>query len=221
MKVGVVDSGIGGIKVLEGLQKDFKGEYLYLFDRSFMPYGDKNLSQIKDRVFICCDFLISNGADVIVLACNTASCCALEDCKSRYNIPILGLIPPVEILSNSKDNTLLLSTPLTANILNEKYNIKNSKNIILSPQKDLAYLIENHYRNKIKIKEYLINNLKPYANICSKVFLGCTHYYFVKNEIKNLLNIDVVDGRLQLLKEFDRINAKSNATNSKTTFYYL
>lgn len=221
MKVGVIDSGIGGIKVLEGLKKAYNGEYLYLFDKSFMPYGDKNIEQIKDRVFICCDFLISKGADVIVLGCNTASCCALEECKKRYKIPILGLIPPIETFSNIQDKILLLTTPLTAKILNEKFDIKNSKNIILSPQKDLAFLIENHYRNKLKIQEYLVNNLKPYVSICNKVFLGCTHYYFIKNEIKNLLKVDVVDGRAQLINEFNCVKDKIIYPYSKTTFYYL
>ena len=138
MKIGVMDSGIGGIAVLELLQRNYKSDYFYVFDRGGMPYGSKSCEEIRDRVFRVCDFLIGKGVDVIVIACNTASCVAISDCKKRYKIPILGVIPPLfEICKYA--STAILCTPLTAKIL-EKSNFSSRVQII--PQPNLAEYIE-------------------------------------------------------------------------------
>lgn len=222
MKVGVIDSGIGGIKVLEGLQKVYKGEYVYLFDKSFMPYGDKTFEQINDRIHYCCDFLISKNVDMIVLACNTASCCALEKCKNDYKIPVLGLIPPIKSFILGNDKVLFLSTLLTSKLLEDKFkNLDCNNNVIFAPQKKLAWNIENYFNDKELIGKYLLKHINIYKNKCNKVFLGCTHYYYLKKDIEKLLKVEVFDGREQLEKEFMEMVDNLILSKSKTTFYYL
>ena len=218
MKIGLIDSGIGGIKVLESLQKVHCGEYLYVFDKSGMPYGNKSSNEIKSRIFYLCDFLIKRGVEMVVLACNTASCVALEDCRERYSIPILGLIPPIESFDEGS-RVLLLSTELTAKILQSRVNYSN---IILAPQKELAQFIENNLSNKVAIDNYIEHNIMIYKNMCDKVFLGCTHYYYIKNSLQEKMGVKVIDGRESLASEFaSLVNKNLVSEKSVTEFFYF
>lgn len=222
MKIGVMDSGIGGIKVLEEIERNFCGhDFVYAFDKTGLPYGNKSREEIEERVFRVCDFLLSKNVDVIIIACNTASCVALDDCKNMYNVPVFGLIPPIKSLSNlSYKKILVLTTSLTAKMLYSKYNHDTNKNIIIAPQINLASIIEKNLNNKRVINDYIENEMTKYIG-CDCVFLGCTHYYYIKNRLASFLNVDVLDGRKELicnLKQFINIAVKKN---SYTEFYYL
>jgi glutamate racemase len=221
MTIGVIDSGIGGIKVLELLVKNFHGnDFVYVFDKSGLPYGNKSVKQIRNRITIVCNFLVyEKKVDALVIACNTASCVALEQCKKKYNIPVYGLIPPLKQLSSTKyKSILLLSTFATSKILVKNKNLPD--NVILSPQKNLAKYLENYSTNIAMIDEYIKKNLKQYKEKCDCIFLGCTHYYFIKERLKILFNVDVIDGRADLILEMQKTVNKLNK-NSHTYFYYL
>lgn len=218
MKIGLIDSGIGGIKVLESLLKVYNGEYLYVLDKSFMPYGNKSRQEIVNRVRYCCSFLISKGVDVIVLACNTASCCALKECKSEFAVPIFGLTPPVSDFVESGKRVLVLATDLTTNIIKEGY---GSENVIFEPLKDLAFLVETQYNNKELIYSYIENNIAKYKGKCDKVFLGCTHYYYFADYINKVLDVEVFDGRKNLVSQFEKEVKNLIQIKSNTVFYNL
>ncbi|MBE5731470.1 MAG: glutamate racemase [Clostridiales bacterium] len=223
MKIGLFDSGVGGIKVLESLRQHFSCcDYVYLFDKNGLPYGNKSVLEIRNRAINACDFLIrEKHVDAIVIACNTASCVALSECRKRYKIPIYGLIPPLKKLSLKYNKVLVLTTELTHNILLKTIKgLHNSKNLVLTPQKNLAIYIEKYATNKFMLKKYVEENLAKYKGIVDCVFLGCTHYYFIKNELKEILGCDIVDGRNALINKMQR-EIFNFIKNSHTDFYYL
>lgn len=222
MKIGVIDSGIGGIKVLEHLQKNFGGnKYIYVFDKSGLPYGNKSEDEIKLRIINACNFLCkTQSVECIVIACNTGSCAALEECKKLFSIPIFGLIPPLKELSNSSyKSILLLTTVLTSQILSRKSANKTS-NIIIAPQKNLASYIEQNSSSITALDLYIQNNLFTYKHKCDCVFLGCTHYYYIKDRLEKLLSLTVLDGRANLIEEMKKVIPPSDNVSS-TEFYYL
>lgn len=223
MTIGVVDSGIGGIKVLESLSQNFAGnDFVYVFDKSGLPYGNKKSEEICKRVFLACDFLVKQkGVSALVLACNTASCVAYEKCKDKYDIPVFGLIPPLNSLSKLPyQKILLLSTVATCETLMAQSNNKAPKNVIFAPQKDLAVYIEKYATNKQALDDYILQNLTKYKDVCDCVFLGCTHYYFIKQRLEKILKIHVIDGRRDLIAQMKAF-VNPCCKNSKTYFYYL
>ncbi len=223
MKIGLFDSGIGGIKVLESLYCNFKGcDFVYVFDKSGMPYGNKNIKVIRQRVYNACDFLIGKKVDIIIIACNTASCAVLDECKQKYKVPIYGLIPPLKMLYKmSFKKIVVLTTELTGKLLLKKIEEDHlNDKIILAPQKNLATYIEKYATNKCAIKNYIEENLIKYKNKVDCVFLGCTHYYYIKNELYNTLKCEILDGRIELIDSI-KYNNNKKTTKSHTEFYYL
>lgn len=159
--IAIIDSGIGGLSILNQLIKKYKsGNYIYFADNKFMPYGNKNKDFVKNRVIEIIDFLKSTyRASKIIIACNTASSCL-------YGINDESL----ELLTFDKNKTYL-TTELTQ---------KNLKGYSTICAKNLAYEIENNIQNKHKINKIIKKIVKELnlANLNSFV-LGCTHYELV------------------------------------------
>ena len=90
--IGVFDSGVGGLTVLHHIRQTLPNERLiYIADSGHVPYGDKPAHYIEQRSLSLAHFLIEQGADAIVIACNTATAAAAASLRSRYGIPIIGM----------------------------------------------------------------------------------------------------------------------------------
>lgn len=84
--IGIFDSGIGGLSVLREVRKLLPSEdYIYFSDNAYCPYGQKDPSLIIDRAREISDFLLFKGADVIVVACNTATGAAIATLRAEYS----------------------------------------------------------------------------------------------------------------------------------------
>ena len=118
MKIGFFDSGIGGLTVLsEALKRLPNHEYLYYADTVHAPYGPKPKEEVREYVFKAIEFLVNEGAQIIVIACNTATSIAVSELRQKYSIPIIGMEPAVkpaiESVENSTKRVLVTATPLT------------------------------------------------------------------------------------------------------------
>ena len=189
--IGLFDSGIGGASVLIELLKEIPNEkYLYLSDSLNNPYGDKT----DEELFKICknnvEYLISKGCKAIVIACNTASVRASEMLREEYKNTLIFAIEPAYKMVYDYDynkSTLIMATKGTIESekfkkLYEKYD--NHKTYLL-PCIGLADIIEEG--DKSKVKEYLENNISKYKGLVDDVVIGCTHYAFIQNEIKEVL----------------------------------
>ena len=97
MKIGLIDSGIGGLSVLHEAYHRLPGqEYLFFADVEHVPYGEKTPLQITGYMIENAQFLIDKGAEALVVACNTATSVAIKELRSRFSIPILGMEPAVK-----------------------------------------------------------------------------------------------------------------------------
>lgn len=93
--IGVFDSGVGGLTVLKALRERLPGEdFVYVGDTARLPYGRKPSEMVREFARQISNFLVSQGAKAIVLACNTASSCALPQLEFELPVPIWGVIEP-------------------------------------------------------------------------------------------------------------------------------
>ena len=118
MKIGFFDSGIGGLTVLsEALKRLPHHEYLYYADTEHAPYGKRPKEEVLMYVLEAVDFLVQQGAQMIVIACNTATSIAITTLREKYDIPIIGMEPAVkpaiECVSDGSKRVLVTATPLT------------------------------------------------------------------------------------------------------------
>lgn len=202
-KIGIFDSGIGGVTVLKEILKVLPNEdYIYYSDSINNPYGDKNSEEIINICDNIVNILLEKDCKVIVIACNTASAIAIENLRKKYTDKIfIGIEPAYKMVHdyNPEDQTLVMATKGTIesekfNILYNKYN--NHKTYLLSCI-GLADIIEDG--NKEKLKIYLREILKRYKGNVKNVVLGCTHYPLIKKEIESELgDVKFFDGSNRL-----------------------
>jgi glutamate racemase len=95
MKIGVFDSGVGGLTVLKELvPKAPHAEYLYFGDTARLPYGSKSAETVARYTISACKFLRQHGAEMMVIACNTATSLALPEITKAMDVPVIGVVEP-------------------------------------------------------------------------------------------------------------------------------
>ncbi|MCG8010366.1 MAG: glutamate racemase, partial [Candidatus Thiodiazotropha weberae] len=95
--IGIFDSGIGGLSVLQHVRSLLPNENLvYVSDRAHLPYGEKDKHYILRRSRVITQFLISQNVKAVVIACNTATAAAVKDLRETYRLPIIGMEPGVK-----------------------------------------------------------------------------------------------------------------------------
>lgn len=201
-RVGILDSGLGGLSVLRELLKILPNEdYLFYEDSINNPYGDKSNSEIFDIVSNIVNYLLEKECKIIVLACNTATTSCLKKLRKIYpNTIFVGTVPALKVsFDHNFKNTLLLATPYTIKSTRVEELINDFKhsdqNVYLESGKNLAHLIE--LGDAKKIEELLEDVLTPYKNKIDSIVLGCTHYPLIRKTFKNILpNTEIIDGSI-------------------------
>lgn len=223
-KIGVFDSGIGGVSVLKELIQNIPNAcYFYLSDSIHNPYGDKKKEEIKQLVFKNVEFLLSNNCKIIVIACNTATAVAIDEVRKKYpDITFIGTEPAIKMAYDEKDHgkTLLLATKLTLECERIKGLMSNYpiEDLNIYPCVGLADLIEN--KKLDKIKEYIESNLENYKD-ADTVILGCTHYPLIKNEFQNFFkNARIIDGSRGIAKQTKRKVEELNLQFERSRIYF-
>ena len=103
--IGVFDSGFGGLTVLRALLPLIPdARYIYLGDTARLPYGSKSHETIARYAVSSAKFLHEQGAELLVIACNTATALALEDIQQALPIPVIGVIEPGALAAHSVSN---------------------------------------------------------------------------------------------------------------------
>lgn len=184
MRIGVFDSGIGGLTVLKTLINKYpKNDYIYYGDTLNLPYGSKTKKELQELSKNDVEFLLSKNVDIIIIACGTVSSNCLEYLKKNYSIPIYDIISPtIKYLNDSSYSKIgIIATERTIDSHIFKNNLKKKLYEIKTPK--LVPLIENNDLENINtiLDEYL----KEYQNKIDILVLGCTHYPIIKEHINN------------------------------------
>ena len=225
-KVVFFDSGIGGLSTLATCLSLLPTlNYVYIADNKNAPYGKLTAKQ----VIKCClnslkGYLNSENVGAIVIACNTATACAIQVLRNKTNIPIIGIEPAIESVAKLGINkAILLATPLTISQPKFANLMKTYKNkIILCPQPNLATLIENYYQSKTQNNlNKIINEIKPaFINNpnATLAILGCTHYSLISKLIEETFNVKTIDQNLNVANELAKISKLNNLANPTKSF---
>ncbi len=202
MKVGVFDSGLGGLTVVSSIQKIFKGaELFYIADTAYAPYGEKTPEQILDRCVNITKYLLEkHEIKALIVACNTATSAAIKHLREIFPfLIVIGTEPGIKpaILNTKTSHVGVLATPAT--LKGDKYQLlvnklSSEKNVTLYEQACIGLVeqIEKGEINTPKTLEMLEKWLKPMRENCvDTIVLGCTHYPLVDEVIKKVMANDV------------------------------
>lgn len=185
MKIGIFDSGIGGLTVLKELIKHKpNNHYIYIGDTLNMPYGNKSIKDLEICASRIIEYFIKNDVDLIIIACGTVSSTLYNKLKNKYSIPLLDIINPTVDFVNKSDYKAI-GVIGTKNTINSKVfdNKIKDKKVYTTACPKLATMIE---KNDSKTEDYLNKKLKYFDNKnIDLLILGCTHYPIVDNLINN------------------------------------
>lgn len=212
MRIGVLDSGIGGLTVLKRLIDECPNyEYIYFGDTIHMPYGEKPKEEVISYGNKIIKFLESKNIDVIIIACGTLSS-NKELLVSKK--PIVDIISPLTGKLDEYQNLGIIATPLSIKTNAFKKYIKTKTTLISAPK--LVPLIEsNDYQNLNSVlPEYLEK-----AKDCDGLLLGCTHYPIIKDIIKKFYKSDIITMDEFILEELK--NMKESKFGLKLYFSSL
>ena len=210
MRVGIFDSGIGGLTVLKTLINKYpQNYYIYYGDTLNLPYGNKTIKELEELSSNDIEFLINKKVDIIIIACGTISSNCLSYLKNKYQIPIYDIInPTINYLNNTKyKNIGIIATERTIDSHIFKNNL--NKNVFEIKTPTLVPLIENN--NLDNINNIIDNYLKEYKNKLDILVLGCTHYPIIKKELDKYFNnkIEILDMSYPLLDKLKEDTSSS------------
>ena len=226
--IGIIDSGSGGINVINECKKHYNEDFVYLVDNKNCPYGNKPVEEIKSIVLNNISYLIKNfDLDLIILGCNTASSILSYKQLEQLKIPILKTTPDMESLSKSNGIKILFATENTIKkSAFVKYYLLNFDDIKTVYIKDLpkyidAKIAEKLPQNEEKIKKMLKKSAifnKRQKNNSKFIALGCTHFKHIKQDInnasgKNTLFFECEKKVAKLSKYFVRKSKKQSTIN--------
>ena len=198
MRVGVFDSGLGGLTVVQALSRVIKGaDIYYIADTKNAPYGEKSPQQILQySLDITAYFVKEYQIDALIIACNTATSAAVKILRETYPQLIIigtepGIKPALEQTMSRKVG--VLATPAT--LLGEKYqdllNVLSVKEDVTLYEQACPGLVEQIEQGRIeslKTFEMLEKWLKPMReNNVDTIVLGCTHYPLVAQKIEEIM----------------------------------
>lgn len=226
--IGIMDSGAGGLSVLQQVRKRLPDEpLLYAADSAHIPYGDKTPAFVRQRVDLVAESLVAMGAKALVVACNTATAAAVESLRERLAMPVVGMEPGVKpaVLSSRSGVVGILAT---AGMVNSQrmhslvQRFAGEREVIVQACPGLVEQVERHALATPQTAEMLQRYLEPLlARGADTVVLGCTHYPFLRPLIERLAGngVTVIDTgeavarRLQqLLDEGGLLSSGANAT---------
>ncbi len=197
--IGIFDSGVGGLSVWRELYREFPTEkYLYFSDAGYCPYGPKTKEEIIGRAKFITEFLIAQGAEIIVVACNTATAAAIEYLRGHYEIPFVGMEPAVKPAAiNTKTGAIgVLATKGTFKgelYLRTLHKFASNAKVLEQIGEGLVELVENGETGTEKAKELIGRYVVPMMeqNV-DHIVLGCTHYPFLESVIKEFTGDAVI-----------------------------
>lgn len=210
MKIGVFDSGIGGLSVAKAIERSFPDdEVIFVNDKENIPYGTKTPDTLYTLVHPILDNLVKQGCGVIVIACNTVSTTIIERLRATSTIPLVALEPMVKPAAQLSTTKVITVCATPATLSSDRYawlkrTYAGSCTVLEPDCADWASLIEQSALNETKIRA----NIEPALAAKSDVIvLGCTHYHWIEKEIEKIAgqNVTILQPEQAVISQLQRV----------------
>lgn len=212
--IGLFDSGVGGLSVWREVANALPGQALvYFADQAYCPYGSRSLTEIRDRAERVARFLLQQGADLLVVACNTASAAALGHLRSLFTVPIVGMEPALKpaVEQTHSGRVAVMATPAT--FQGEPFarlmaRFAHGVEVVLQPCPGLVEQVEQgdlHSPRTVDLLQHYLADLPAHG--VDELVLGCTHYPFLRPAIEQVIgpDIQVIDPAPAVARQVQRV----------------
>ncbi|MGB2011790.1 MAG: glutamate racemase [Akkermansiaceae bacterium] len=193
LPIGILDSGIGGLSVLNETRKTLPNESIVYFgDSAWCPYGARDADEIQRRVFAVTDFLLAKDCKLIVIACNSATIAAVEALRASYPVPFVGMEPGIKPATSLTRTGSIGVLATEASLAGAKFHrLINDHGtgltIITRPCPNFVNLVEKGElhgpRARAIVEEEVLPLIEAHVDV---LVLGCTHYTFLRPLIEEV-----------------------------------
>lgn len=210
--IGVLDSGVGGLSILSELYKIMPDKnYIYVGDTKNLPYGTKTPAEIYSFTKDILNYFLKNNVKNVVIACNTTSAVAYDKLKKEFENK-LRIFPLIQSIASSaieglKDNDTIALLATRATVNSKKYEQEINKinpkiKVISIDCTGFVEIVENRLYSCDKSIELIKSKLDIAKNNNAKrVILGCTHYPYLVDIFKKILNVEYFNPATSLAKK--------------------
>jgi glutamate racemase len=203
--IGVFDSGVGGLSILDEALKQLPlHHYIYLADSANAPYGEKSASWIANRSLHMCRYLVEHGCDAIVVACNTATAEAIAQIRAELQIPVIGVEPGIKPAAMQSQNGVVGVLATEATLNSDKFNallatLPSQCRFIKQAGAGLVPLIENGEIESPAMRTLLQTHLQGIVEAQADTLV-------LKNHIRELIgaSITIVDTSDAVVRQLGR-----------------
>jgi glutamate racemase len=198
VKIGVFDSGVGGLSVVNAINKAIPDmEVIYKEDKEHVPYGTKPVEQVHGFVRPIFQGLIDEGCQVIVVACNTVTTNLISQLREEFPVPMVGMEPMVKPAAAASKTGVIWLCATPRKLSSKRYGWLKAQyapsTTVLEPDcRDWAEMIEANRVNREKVAKTINDSIAKGAD---QIVLGCTHYHWIEELIK-----DSAAGRAEVLQ---------------------
>jgi glutamate racemase len=210
MKIGVFDSGVGGLSIANTIQKELPElEVLLREDKAHVPYGNRTPQELLGFVVPIFQELVDEGCEVIVVACNTVTTTIITELREQFSVPLVAIEPMVKPAAEMTKSKIIAVCATPATLKSERYQwLKDTYAegiTVLEPDcSDWALMIENDTVEGQKIANRISEVLYEGADV---IVLACTHYHWIEHEIKVLAEgrAKVIQPELAIVKRLKQV----------------
>ena len=196
-KIGVFDSGIGGLSVASAIKKALpNAQVIFINDNKNVPYGTKSPEVLLELVLPILQDL-SEKCDVIVIACNTVSTTLINQLREQIKVPLIAMEPMIKPAAEQTKSQVIAVCATPTTLASKRYTwlketyTKGTK--VLEPDcSDWSYMIESNSLDRQKIQKEISKVCEQGADV---IVLGCTHYHWIEDIVKEEAN-----GRAEVLQ---------------------
>lgn len=230
--IGIFDSGVGGTSIWKEIHQLLPWEHtIYLADSANAPYGEKSKEEIVRLSFKNTEKLLGLGAKIIVVACNTATTNAIQQLRSRFKVPFIGIEPAIKPAA-TKSQTKTIGILATKGTLSSELFAKTSD--LYSTQIDvievvghgLVKAIENGSHNTEEMQHLLSDLLQPMlSKNIDYLVLGCSHYPYLVPHLLKILpdSVKIIDSGRAVAKQtktvLEQMDLLTKAQNRTPEFF--
>lgn len=209
MKIGVFDSGVGGLSVANAIKAELPNDEIILReDKEHVPYGKRQPAELLRLVTPIFQELVDGGCQVIVVACNTVTTTIIKDLRTRSSVPLVAVEPMVKPAAAMTKSKIIAVCATPATLASPRYaELKRdyAQHVkVLQPDcSDWASMIEADQVDQQAIDERIGEVLDAGADV---IVLACTHYHWIEAEVRKLAagRAEVIQPEQALIEQLKR-----------------
>jgi len=211
--IGVFDSGVGGLSVLREIRRELPAEDLiYVADSGYAPYGDRPEDYVRGRAIAIMEFLRAQNVKAVVVACNTATGIAVDALRARYAEPIVAIEPAVKPAAARTRSRVVGVLATTQTLAGQKFaklvsTYAGDVEVLTQACPGLVEQVERGDFMSASTRSLVEQYLRPMLDKgADTIVLGCTHYPFVSDAIRDVAGPDVnlIDSAGPVARELHR-----------------